>query len=486
MPVSVSWLTPAKSLASPPPRYSSLRLGPKAEGKPDQEDVSKKHKAGGFGGGPDHVLVEELARQHRERLFRRDGAVSAAAPAREELTWEQRARKAEMDVIRLRQQLQALAQPATSLSQTSAATTKETDASTWAGVLCDQTLLDTGQGAGSPSAASCRPRGDFFFGTPKVQRAHDRAASEQMDTQRERDGGWKGVPGPSPPPPPSPPSPPGAAAEQPLPQRALSLSPTGRKAEGKAGCSVLQEAFSCGGLHKTSAHCSPTTHVDSKPQGVSPPSARPSPQGARRGSTAWHLAHEKDGVSRRTKARAGNGRGRPAWAAALPQVPIAHHGASSPASSPEPPSAIKSVFGAHTNDARDRGEAGNPARAALAVASGVAGVPVTAAVDAVGLADGVGSKRCVRAASVESTMQVMENKLRCLQGSSGSSSRLDKLVSHFRSDVSPAAEKLQAAWLQLGVKLELHIAHALLARVQRDEEEGMPSGVRSMVRALVA
>lgn len=83
-------------------------------------------------------------------------------------------------------------------------------------------------------------------------------------------------------------------------------------------------------------------------------------------------------------------------------------------------------------------------------------------------------------------MQVMENKLRCLQGSSGSSSRLDKLVSHFRSDVSPAAEKLQAAWLQLGVKLELHIAHALLARVQRDEEEGMPSGVRSMVRALVA
>ena len=42
------------------------------------------------------------------------------------------------------------------------------------------------------------------------------------------------------------------------------------------------------------------------------------------------------------------------------------------------------------------------------------------------------------------------------------------------------------AWLQLGVKLELHIAHALLARVQRDEEEGMPSGVRSMVRALVA
>ena len=145
------------------------------------------------------MLVEELARQHRERLFRRDGAVSAAAPAREELTWEQRARKAEMDVIRLRQQLQALAQPATSLSQTSAATTKETDASTWAGVLCDQTLLDTGQGAGSPSAASCRPRGDFFFGTPKVQRADDRAASEQMDTQRERDGGWKGVPGPSPP-----------------------------------------------------------------------------------------------------------------------------------------------------------------------------------------------------------------------------------------------------------------------------------------------
>ena len=97
MPVSVSWLTPAKSLGSPPPRYSSLRLGPKAEGKPDQEDVSKKHKAGGFGGGPDHVLVEELARQHRERLFRRDGAVSAAAPAREELTWEQRARKAEME-----------------------------------------------------------------------------------------------------------------------------------------------------------------------------------------------------------------------------------------------------------------------------------------------------------------------------------------------------------------------------------------------------
>ena len=431
------------------------------------------------------MLVEELARQHRERLFRRDGAVSAAAPAREstELTWEQRARKAEMDVIRLRQQLQALAQPATSLSQTSAATKKETDPATWAGVMRGQTLLDTGQGACSPSAASSRPRGDFFFGTPKVQSgADDRAASEQLDKQRERDCGWKGVPGPSPPPPPPPPSPPGAVAQQPLPPRALSLSPTGRKAKGKPGCSVLQEAFGFGGQHKMSARSSATRHVDSKPQGVSPPSARPSPEGTRRGSTAWHPAHERDGVSRRTKARAGNGRGRPAWAATLPQVPIAHHGASSPASSPEPPSAIKPVIGARTNDARDPGEAGDLARAALAVASGGAGVPVTAA------AGTVGSRRGVRASipSVESTLQLMDNKLRCLQGPSGSSSRLDKLVAHFRSDVSPAAEKLQAAWLQLGVKLDLHIARALLARVQRDEIEGIPSGVRSMVRALVA